>query len=206
MQQQGGQMHPHMGGPMQQQAQPNPFAHFLVSPSPFMPHQMQRMQQMQAHHQQRLNQNMHQQQQQTPVPKRNGRRNQSPIAAPPMQTAQSPFLADGNFGHTLQNGTQPALPHALQPSVGAMVSAAPSCPSGGITDAKSAEERECEETALHRAKITRIDAKIRALQCHADGGDDEAKSEIIDLQAARSCACEAITNMKKPEEKVRILT
>ena len=69
-----------------------------------------------------------------------------------------------------------------------------------------AEDPSSDETLVQKAKITRVDAKIKALHAIASGGGEEAKAEIFDLQAARQVACGTITSRKAPVERVRILT
>ena len=63
-----------------------------------------------------------------------------------------------------------------------------------------------DESTHQKAKTTRLDAKINALKVIADTGDEEASAEILQLQADRQVACEAITNLKSPSEQIRILT
>ena len=49
-----------------------------------------------------------------------------------------------------------------------------------------------------QSKITVIDAKIKAIMPFANAGTEDTQQEILHRQAARSLACEAITNMKSP--------
>jgi len=63
-----------------------------------------------------------------------------------------------------------------------------------------------DESTHQKAKINRLDAKIKALKVIADMGDEEASVEILQLQSDRQVACEAITNLKSPSEQIRILT
>ena len=58
---------------------------------------------------------------------------------------------------------------------------------------------------LMQKRVTLIDAKINAIR-HIAAEDDEARQELLELQARRAGICDKICNLKSPADQLKIKT
>ena len=71
--------------------------------------------------------------------------------------------------------------------------------------AEGMDPAKIQQALLHKSNITRIDAKIKGLNNLSNAGDAIATKEVVDLKLMRAAECEAVTLLKAPKERIRIL-